>query len=119
MSEIYADFHRSLSQVPWNVTSFQGNSSDFTFQAAIDTNVTNHAFRWGLADQPLFLDYGNPALLDTKNDAYINNGSNAMIKYDFDTGYVFLIIDGKNLPNTTVKTPSLLLILYIFMVMMH
>lgn len=89
--------------VPWNVTDLQGNKEDYTFTADFDINVTHGAFRWDLTDTPLFLDYGNPAILNTENSTYINDPFNAMWKYNFSTGYVYLIVDGSNLPNETAQ----------------
>ena len=92
--------------VPWNVSDLQGNQSDYTFQADIDTTVTHHAFRWDLTDTPLYLNYSNPSILNTLNQTFLNDPFQAMIKYNFSTGYVYLIVDGANLPGLQQKTPA-------------
>lgn len=38
---------------PWNVTKLVNNRANFTFEAGIDSSITNSAFRWDLTDTPL------------------------------------------------------------------
>lgn len=37
----------------WNVTKIENNRANFSFEAGIDSSITNSAFRWDLTDTPL------------------------------------------------------------------
>lgn len=83
----------------WNVTDLQGDINDFTFDADISTIPTHGAFRWDLTNTPLFLNYSNPSILNTDNDTYLNVSDYAIVDYPYKRGYVYLVVDGENLPD--------------------
>jgi hypothetical protein len=85
--------------VSWNVSDLQGDINNFTFDADISEIATHGAFRWDLTNTPLFLNYSNPTILNTENETVLTDPDYAVVSYDFDTGYAYLVIDGEDLPD--------------------
>lgn len=83
----------------WNVSQLQNDLSKFTFDADISTIASHGAFRWDLTDSPLFLNYSAPTVLNTQNETYLNVSDYAIVDYPYDRGYVYLVINGQDLPN--------------------
>lgn len=92
----------------WNVTKIVNDRANFSFEAGIDSSITNSAFRWDLTDTPLvsiaaqrmlllltlhqFLNYSNPTLLNTQNDTYLNLPNNAVVRCEWAEAWLFLCL---------------------------
>jgi hypothetical protein len=97
----------------WDIEKLQNDRENFTFDADIEANNplpylpnTSPALRWDLTETPLFLDYGNPSILNTHNNTYFESNFTATVNYSnphWKDGYVYLVITGRNL--TAAKRP--------------
>lgn len=93
--------------VPWNIRSVENRLKHYTFDAAVDDQVNHGAFRWELADKPLYLNYSNPSILNVGNTDYWADNSTAPVHYtnsSWNNGYVYLMITANNALNLPGKT---------------
>jgi len=49
-----------------------------------------------MTNTPMWLDYGNPTLLNIQNDTYLHTAENAIVDYPFPGGYAYLVVDGSS-----------------------
>lgn len=56
--------------VQWNASDLRNNRDNYTYEAGFNNRTTNGAFRWELKDEPMFLNYSNPSLLNVGNPGY-------------------------------------------------
>lgn len=72
----------------------------------IKAHVLPGAFRWELTNTPMFLNYSSPSILNVDNDGHFENAYQASVDYtnhSWNGGFVYLVIDGKNVANVTGK----------------
>ena len=69
--------------VPWTIDPVpQNNITDYTFEAGFSTlplNMTHNSTRWSLTDNPLYLDFSTPTILNFENKTFDEVPSFAII----------------------------------------
>ena len=61
----------STPRVKWKITPPQNDVLKHAHHVGLDRNTQHHdAFRWTLGEQPQWLDYGNPTLLNLENKTW-------------------------------------------------
>lgn len=77
--------------LPWTVDPHpQNDVHNNTYEAGISEVQFHKAFRWDLTDTPMWLDFGNPTILNLQNTSW--NPEYAVIDYNYDRGFVYLVI---------------------------
>lgn len=86
--------------VPWNASDLRNSRDEYTFVASLDTKATHGAYRWEIKDDPLFLNYSSPSILNVNNPAHFEDVFQATVNYTnnaWNGGFVYLVIDGSNI----------------------
>ncbi|KAL1630095.1 hypothetical protein SLS54_000955 [Diplodia seriata] len=79
--------------LPWMVDPHpQNDVHNNTYEAGITEVQYHNAFRWDLTDTPMWLDFSNPTILNLENTTW--NPEYAVIDYNYDRGFVYLVITG-------------------------
>ncbi|CAN8103940.1 unnamed protein product [Discula destructiva] len=99
--------------VPWVIDRHPANEiTESRFAAVIQTVNSSAATggykHWMLTPDFLWLDFGNPSILNIDNETYDRNGNFHIVEDDFDSGYVFMVIESSNqssiaLPDNVLK----------------
>ncbi|KAI3392408.1 hypothetical protein diail_5735 [Diaporthe ilicicola] len=94
--------------VPWAIDHHPANEITGSRFAAAHQNSpsskeTGGYNHWMLTPDFLWLDFGNPTILNLDNDTYDSNPNFHIVKDNFESGYVFMIIEAS--VNTTVPLP--------------
>ncbi|KAF2089865.1 multicopper oxidase [Saccharata proteae CBS 121410] len=93
--------------LPWHVDSHPQNTniSNDTFEVGLSKLKYHGYIRWEVGSVPLWLDFGNPTILNLENTTW--NPEYDIVEYDYNQGFVYLIISA-NLPtlNTTRPVPA-------------
>ncbi|KAL1636233.1 hypothetical protein SLS56_001212 [Neofusicoccum ribis] len=91
-SDCHDEPYESLTPiVPWTVDPHpQNDVHNNTYEAGVSETPFHKAFRWDLTDTPLWLDFSNPTILNLENTTW--NPEYAVIDYNYDRGYVYLVI---------------------------
>ncbi|KAB2570897.1 Laccase-2 [Lasiodiplodia theobromae] len=77
--------------LPWTIDPHpQNDVHNNTYEAGISEVRFHNAFRWDLTDTPMWLDFSNPTILNLENTTW--NPEYAVIDYNFDRGFVYLVI---------------------------
>ena len=82
--------------VPWSVDNHPVNDVlNDTFEAFIDPNESHGYPRWDLTQNPLYLNFSNPTILNLDNSTF--DPFYAVIPENFTQGFVYLVITTQNL----------------------
>lgn len=77
--------------VPWTVGQPQNNVTNNTYEIGLDLTQKFHGYiRWDILNQPMWLDYSNPTILNLDNTTW--NPEYCVVDYDYTQGFVYMVL---------------------------
>lgn len=77
--------------VPWTVGQPQNNVTNNTYEVGLDTTQDFHGYlRWDILNQPMWLDFSNPTILNLDNTTW--NPEYCVVDYDYTQGFVYMVL---------------------------